>query len=109
MSPVKNLPPSELGVFKNAIDDGTCLLLDVRELTEYEAGHIPSAKARPLSQMANWPNELSKDRTVIVYCRTSNRSRRCAENLSSQGFRDVYVLEGGFNAWSSQHRGNSEK
>lgn len=106
MSPVKTLPPSELGAYKKAIEEGSCLLLDVRELNEYEAGHIPSAKAWPLSQMSVWPSELTKDRTIIVYCRTSNRSRRCADVLCSGGFQDVYVLEGGFNAWCSCQNGH---
>jgi rhodanese-related sulfurtransferase len=102
MSPVKTLAPSELGAFKEAIEEGRCLLLDVREAKEYEAGHIPSAMARPLSQIDGWPKELAKDRPIIVYCRTSNRSRRCAEHLVSMGFPDVYLLEGGFSAWSRQ-------
>ncbi len=106
MSPVKVLPPSELGTFRKAIEEGSCLLLDVRELKEYEAGHIPSAKARPLSQMNEWPSELTRDRTIIVYCRTSHRSRRCAEILSAGGFQDLYVLEGGYSAWCSGQDGH---
>ncbi len=100
MSPVQTIPPNEFGTFKKEIEEGRCLLLDVREPREYEAGHIPSAQTRPLSQMAHWPSEFAKDRMIIVYCRTSNRSRRCAEHLMARGFQDMYVLEGGFSAWS---------
>jgi rhodanese-related sulfurtransferase len=108
MSAVKVLPTSELGGFKEAIEEGRCLLLDVREMREYEAGHIPLAVARPLSQMDRWPNELARDRAIIVYCRAGHRSRRCAEHLVSMGFRDVYTLEGGFHAWSSGRGGQKE-
>jgi rhodanese-related sulfurtransferase len=101
MSPVKTLPPNELGRLKDKIAEGECLLLDVRESREFEAGHIPLAQARPLSQLDKWQGELPKDRTLVLYCRAGHRSKRCAELLSTLGFTEVYSLEGGFAAWSS--------
>ena len=75
---MKVLPPSELGTFKEAIEEGSCLLLDVREMNEYEAGHIPRQRSGPYRR---WPNgrRIEPGRAIIVYCRTSKRSRRCAD------------------------------
>jgi rhodanese-related sulfurtransferase len=101
MSPVKSLRPSELERFKGEIAEGRCILVDVRERREFEAGHMPMAQTRPLSQMDQWQGEMPRERTLILYCRAGHRSRRCADLLSAMGFSDVYTLEGGFNAWSS--------
>jgi rhodanese-related sulfurtransferase len=102
MSPVKTLTQGELERFKDAVSEGRCLLLDVRENREYEAGHIPLAQSRPLSLMEEWQGGLPKDRPLILYCRAGHRSKRCAEQLGARGFSDVYSLEGGFSAWSSR-------
>jgi rhodanese-related sulfurtransferase len=104
VSPVKQLQQEELDRFRKDIEEGRCLLLDVREKGEYEAGHLPSAQFMPLSLVNRWNEDLDKRRPVILYCRTQNRSRRCAGLLSNLGFQDVYYLEGGYMAWSVRPR-----
>ena len=96
------LPQAELDRFTDAIERGDCLLLDVRERREYEAGHLPNARSMPLSQLEIWTSELDKERLLILYCRSGHRARRCAEALSARGFRHVRVLDGGYSAWSAR-------
>ena len=81
------------------IHEGRCVLIDVRERHEYEAGHIPMSVNRPLSQMTSWSAPMDREQKLILYCRTSNRSRTCAEALRARGFIEVKVLEGGYTAW----------
>jgi rhodanese-related sulfurtransferase len=97
---VRFLTTEQLTTHSDAIKDGRCVLLDVRERREYEAGHIPQALSTPLSQIEVWIDDLDRNREVIAYCHTGKRSRRCAEFLVSQGFRQVYTMEGGLNAWN---------
>jgi rhodanese-related sulfurtransferase len=104
MTEVKSLTVDQLGALERAIREGGYVLVDVRERHEYATGHIPMAENRPLSELARWCSEASRDRPIILYCRTSNRSRRCAHALSTQGFREVYVLDGGYSAWSAADR-----
>jgi rhodanese-related sulfurtransferase len=99
MGVAKVLKPDQLIEFNDAIEKGRCLLLDVREGSEYEVDHIHSAMLRPLSQLDHWIDQLDKNAAVIVYCRTGKRSLRCAEVMISKGFREVYLLEGGFDAF----------
>ncbi|MDW5561731.1 MAG: rhodanese-like domain-containing protein [Methanomassiliicoccus sp.] len=101
MSTVTFLSQGQLKGLEAAIRDGCCSLLDVREKHEFEAGHIPLATNRPLSEVTRWQAGLDKVRPVVLYCRTTNRSRRCAEVLCAQGFREIYVLDGGYAAWAS--------
>jgi thiosulfate sulfurtransferase len=106
MSAVKVLAPDQLTAFNEAIKEGRCLLVDVREEGEYEADHIHMAILKPSSQLDQWVNQLDKNAVVIVYCRTGKRSQRCAEVMISKGCREVYLLEGGFDAFNLWRRGH---
>ena len=101
VSSVGMLTPDALKGLEAALLEGRCLLVDVREKHEHEAGHIPLSVNLPLSQAGKWSKELDRDRPLILYCRTTNRSKRCAEGLIGMGFRDVRVLNGGYLAWSA--------
>lgn len=74
-------------------------LLDVRQPTEYENGHIPGAHFIPLSELQGRLGELDKEKKTIVYCRSGNRSRSGSEILLTAGFREVLNMEGGITAW----------
>lgn len=104
MSRFTLLPMDRLKDYEQKIREESCYLLDVREKGEYDAGHIPLAMSRPLSQLEAWSGELDKERTVIVYCRTINRARRSADLLSSRGYREILVLDGGYSVWSRTQR-----
>lgn len=82
--------------------DGT-LLLDVREDNEYKQGHISNALHIPLGQLGQRLQELDayRDRPLVVYCRTGNRSDSAAARLRKQGFTTVYNLAGGIVAWQN--------
>jgi len=74
-------------------------LLDVRQPTEYENGHIPGAHLIPLSELQGRLGELDKEKKTIVYCRSGTRSRSGSEILLTAGFREVLNMEGGITAW----------
>jgi rhodanese-related sulfurtransferase len=77
------------------------VLLDVREINEYEAGRLPKAIHIPLSQLASRAGELAKltARPIVAYCATGNRSRGAGAALARIGFKDIYNLDGGYRAW----------
>jgi rhodanese-related sulfurtransferase len=77
------------------------LIVDVREPGEYGAGHILGAKNVPLAAIDAGAEQLTKkkNRPIIVYCDTSNRSTRAAGALKRQGFERVVNLSGGLGAW----------
>jgi rhodanese-related sulfurtransferase len=81
------------------MNDGA-LLLDVREDSEWEAGHAPTALHIALSELPDRLDTLAKDRSVVCVCRVGGRSARAARFLMEQGFSTVN-LEGGMLAWSS--------
>jgi phage shock protein E len=77
------------------------LVLDVREVNEYEAGHIPGVTLIPMGEVANRLNEIPKDQTVIVTCRSGNRSGQVADYLRQNGYTNIHNMEGGIVAWEA--------
>lgn len=81
---------------------GSYLLLDVREPEEYQARHIDDALLIPVGQLASRIDEIGeyKDATVLVYCRSGNRSVTAANILIDNGFKNVHNLSTGINGWT---------
>ena len=78
------------------------LVVDVRDPGEYGSGHILGAKNVPLSRIDAGGAEIApkrKDKPVIVYCDTGNRSQKAAAALRNQGFARTVNLAGGLGAW----------
>jgi rhodanese-related sulfurtransferase len=77
------------------------VLLDVREQAEYARGHILNARNLPLSQLNAQIAGLDKlkDKPLIVYCETGNRSGAAIAALLKRGFAGAVNLGGGFAAW----------
>lgn len=74
-------------------------ILDVRQPSEYEAGHIPGAKLIPLPDLNTRLDEIESDKPTVVYCALGGRSRIAAQMLVGGGFENVYNLSGGFKSW----------
>jgi rhodanese-related sulfurtransferase len=81
--------------------DGDAVLLDVREESEWEAGHAPMASLIPLAQLADHLDELPRDHLIICACRSGGRSLRAAMYLQENGF-DAVNLAGGMLAWFAE-------
>jgi rhodanese-related sulfurtransferase len=79
----------------------TSVVLDVGTKNEYDAGHIPGAISMPESEVAARARRLPKSKEIVLYCNcgTEELSMRAAAELQRQGFLDVFVLEGGYQAW----------
>ncbi len=75
------------------------VLIDVREPSEYNAGHIPGVKLIPLGTLPGRVNEIPKDKFVVMTCRSGNRSGQATKFLRDQGFDNVHNMTGGIKAW----------
>jgi len=77
-------------------------LLDVREIFEHEIARIDGAKLIPLREISAHAEELPREEQIIVHCHSGKRSAQAVRLLRERGFRNVYNLEGGIDAWSSE-------
>lgn len=77
------------------------VVLDVREQSEFDRGHIAGARHLPAGQVKTRIGELDrfKGRPVVVHCATGNRSQAAAAALKAAGFGEVFNLQGGLGAW----------
>jgi rhodanese-related sulfurtransferase len=74
--------------------------LDVRELEDWQAGHIDGAVHIPLADLPARVGELSLDDEIVVICRSGGRSGRAVSWLNGNGF-DVLNFDGGMVAWAA--------
>lgn len=77
-------------------------LIDVREVKEFEAGHILGARNIPSTQLRQRYKEVRPDLPVYLYCQNAGRSARTALFLKKKGYDKVYQLQGGFKTWSGK-------
>ena len=79
--------------------EGGARLLDVRTPEEFAVGHISGAINIPVQELDRRMGEIEpKDRAVVLYCRSGNRSGRAARMLKSVGYVVVYDL-GAMSRW----------
>ena len=86
---------------KEMMDAGDVIVLDVREQYEYDGGHIPGAVLLPLGKIREeTAAEVipEKGDTVLVYCRSGNRSKQAAMALAELGYTGIYEF-GGITSW----------
>lgn len=77
-------------------------LVDVRELHEIEIASI-NGEHIPLGEIINRRNEISKEKPVIIHCRSGARSGNAVQALEGNfGFDNLYNLKGGILAWSAE-------
>ena len=93
---VKPLSPREA---RAMLDAGALHLFDVRPDAERALAAIP--QARSLDEEGQEAlRSLPKDAPIALHCHHGVRSRRAGEGLLLEGFRNVYNVEGGIDAWS---------
>ena len=82
------------------------LLLDVRSVGEYRAGHLPGAVNVPVQELGRRLAELERGREagVIVYCHSGGRTRAALKILAQAGFTDTAQLAGDFQRWQRERR-----
>jgi rhodanese-related sulfurtransferase len=74
-------------------------LLDVRELSEWEAGHIEEAVHIPMGHLNARVEELPRDQRIVAVCRVGARSQAVVDALVRAGF-EAHNLDGGMHAWT---------
>ena len=75
------------------------ILIDVRDRSEYEAGHIPGSKNLPLADIDRIPEIVrEKDMAVFTYCLSGRRSGNAVSALKAKGYTNVTNI-GGINGY----------
>lgn len=95
MKDIPQITPSALPA------DHEFLILDVREISEWQLVHIPGSRHLPMGELPLRYRELPADREILVLCHHGMRSQRAAVFLAGKGYR-VTNLSGGIDRWASE-------
>jgi adenylyltransferase/sulfurtransferase len=97
---VKEVTPIELKQMQDSKED--FVLIDVREEHESDICSI-GGKLIPMGSVLENLAEIPKDKKVVVYCRSGNRSGMVIQTLEQRsGYTNLYNLKGGILAYSDQ-------
>lgn len=84
-------------------DNNDFQFLDARSSIAYNSGHIPGAVHVDCfsSEIYSKLNSLNKDAYYILYCNVNTRSKILAKIMEFKGFKNIYVISGGFRSWET--------
>ena len=86
--------------------DGSAILIDVREESEWVRGHIPGAihigKGVIERDIEHYVDDPAS--RLILYCGGGYRSALAAENLQRMGYTDVLSMAGGYRGYTEQKK-----
>lgn len=102
MPGVPELSPTEFAARWPDRGVSDVVLLDVREHDELAIAAVQGALHIPMREIPGRLDELDATKPLVVMCHSGGRSRRVAEFLQGNGFSNVFNLQGGIDAWSTQ-------
>ena len=83
------------------IIENNAAIVDIRDLVSFETSHISNAISLTNDNVQSFIDSTEKQKPIIVCCYHGNSSKGAAEYFASQGFKEVYSLNGGFSQWSA--------
>ncbi|OLS64497.1 thiosulfate sulfurtransferase GlpE [Pseudomonas putida] len=95
MSEFKRIPPEQA----QALREQGAVVVDIRDPQSYANGHIAGSSHLDNHSVADFIRNADLDAPTVVVCYHGNSSQSAAAYLVSQGFSDVYSLDGGFELW----------
>lgn len=93
---IAEIAPDELA---RRMQAGGVTVVDVRERSEYRAGHLAGVPNIPLGELRDRVGELPTGRPLVLHCQGGGRASIGAALLQAEGIADVVNLTGGFGAW----------
>lgn len=99
--PAMTLKAMDPLTLKRRLDDGSAVLVDIREPDEFAREHIPGARPVPLSAFAAHDFGRDRERTLVFQCKSGARTASNAPRLAAAPCREAYALAGGLDAWKA--------
>ncbi len=84
---------------KKLIDQEEVTIVDIRDQASYHEVHIPKAIHFTDANVEQFLKETAREKTLLCYCYHGYSSQNAAAFFKEQGFKTVYSMDGGFEAW----------
>lgn len=87
------------------MNDEQALVLDLRDPSEYSAGHIINARNLPIARFDGEIEKIAKkkDQTIIVYCKSGTQSNLAIQKLLKAGYLNISQIKNGIYAWQQDN------
>ncbi len=91
----------DVAQFEQKLTDPNVVLIDVRTPQEFAEGHIEGALNIDFygDNFEREIHAINQSKTILVYCKSGNRSGKAASILAKNNFKNVYDLSGGISGW----------
>lgn len=88
------------------MNESDTLIIDVREAPDFVQSHIANAVNTPLSKLNEYLKKITdhKNKPVLIACQNGTRSLSAAKLLTKEGFEQVFVINGGMDAWVEDYK-----
>ena len=91
-----------LAEFKPMLDANNLQVIDVRNETEYKAGHIKEAEHIFVGKLLDNLDKIQKDKKVVIHCQGGDRSAIAYSLLAKNGFKNIQNYSAGMNEWVNE-------
>lgn len=99
---MEQITPHQLSAWLSDKSRPAPLLLDVRELWEFQVCRLADARHVPMNEIPSRITEMDKAAETVVVCHHGGRSQQIAMYLARSGFNRIFNLQGGVDAWARQ-------
>lgn len=90
-------------VAKQMIDTKDLTIVDIRDPSSFAAAHVEGAISVNNSNVNEFITQADHDKPLLVFCYHGHSSQGAADFFSSQGFSEVYSVDGGFEEWKQHY------
>jgi len=97
--PLGTIPQITVGDLQQSLRHGAVTLIDIRNQTEWNAGHIDGARHIPLGYLGDRLDEVPREKPIVLQCASGARSMIGSSLLRTYGIEQVINLTGGINDW----------
>lgn len=93
---------------EDLLNQETPYIVDIRDSEAFTQGHLPNAVNLTADNIDDFLSKADRSRPVICYCYHGISSQTAAEALVNEGFKRVFSMDGGFEAWKSYKEINDD-
>ena len=98
------VPEISINDLKAKLAKQAITVLDIRASDDYAAGHIETAQSMTNDNLKEFIEHADKDKPYAVCCYRGISSQSAVLYLKNSGFKDVYSVSGGYQAWISKNK-----
>jgi len=98
-NPNENVNPTQL---ETAINNKASLVIDIRTPDEWREGVIAGSKLLEMDDILKGKTTLPKDKPIIIYCRSGNRTGQTLNILKNSGYNNISHLKNGIISWAEE-------